>query len=168
MDRAVFRRKGATKSIVPGWLAMPLNSRQTTRESVAKLAKEELNSMDRIRNNQGWVVTGVFVLFAVAMLPIAHANVCDEDIETVCGHIQAGKGVADCLESNKDKVSLPCRQLQEKLGNSLRDLKSACAFDVVNYCRDVKPGYGRVKTCLMNNLDKLSNDCQVQLKKFQP
>jgi uncharacterized low-complexity protein len=43
-------------------------------------------------------------------------------------------------------------------------LKKACGSDIQTYCGDAEKGGGRVGRCLRDNFDKLSGDCQTQLK----
>jgi len=38
----------------------------------------------------------------------------------------------------------------------------ACSKDSKTFCKDVKPGKGRMLACLKTNMDKLSPDCKKQ------
>jgi hypothetical protein len=42
----------------------------------------------------------------------------------------------------------------------------ACAEDAKTLCGEVKPGEGRVKACLQQNLDKLSEGCKARQQKW--
>ena len=43
-------------------------------------------------------------------------------------------------------------------------MRKACATDIQTYCSDSANGHGRLGQCLRQNFDKLSGDCQTQLK----
>ena len=43
-------------------------------------------------------------------------------------------------------------------------MRKACAADIQTYCADTEKGGGRPGQCLRQNFDKLSSDCQTQLK----
>ena len=42
---------------------------------------------------------------------------------------------------------------------------SACHDDFQKYCKDVKPGGGRIMRCMAQHKDELSGDCAALLKK---
>ncbi|MBI1860580.1 MAG: hypothetical protein HYR96_06660 [Deltaproteobacteria bacterium] len=39
-------------------------------------------------------------------------------------------------------------------------LQGPCKADVMNYCKSIKPGSGRILRCLRRNADRLSPDCK--------
>lgn len=43
--------------------------------------------------------------------------------------------------------------------------KGECRQDRANYCKDIKPGEGRVLQCLLDNFDKLSSECKSKVEK---
>jgi hypothetical protein len=43
-------------------------------------------------------------------------------------------------------------------------MRKACAADIQSYCSDSENGGRRLGQCLRQNFDKLSGDCQTQLK----
>jgi hypothetical protein len=47
------------------------------------------------------------------------------------------------------------------------DRTNVCAADAEKLCKDVKPGEGRVRDCLQNNIKKLSDDCKVRQEKVK-
>jgi hypothetical protein len=106
-------------------------------------------------------------LIAVALLALgatAHANPCNDDVDKFCGHRQPGMGdVGSCMEEKKNDVSYQCREWMKNTDHALRKLKTACSYAARDYCRDVRPGYGRVKSCLMSNYDKLPQECKTAL-----
>ena len=41
----------------------------------------------------------------------------------------------------------------------LKDGKGACKADIEKFCKDIKPGGGRVWVCLKSNRDRVSQEC---------
>ncbi len=110
-------------------------------------------------------VTFVVSIFVALVGPRAIASPCDADVDKFCGDVQPGHGsIAGCLQSQEANLSFQCRDWLKKIDASLRKIGNACVSSAREYCRDVRPGYGRVKGCLMNNFDKLPKDCQDALK----
>jgi hypothetical protein len=46
-------------------------------------------------------------------------------------------------------------------------LRHACGADVRTVCSGTMPGGGRIKQCMIDNFDKLSNGCKSALKSMQ-
>jgi hypothetical protein len=46
-------------------------------------------------------------------------------------------------------------------------LRQACGADVRSVCAGVMPGGGRIKQCMMEKFDKLSDGCKAALKDKQ-
>jgi hypothetical protein len=44
--------------------------------------------------------------------------------------------------------------------------KQACDGDIDQFCKDVKPGGGRIIQCLKQNMDSLSSDCSTAMKRM--
>ena len=55
----------------------------------------------------------------------------------------------------------------EKLEQGV-DVIKECASDVRNFCKDVKPGDGRIKACIAGNLAKMSTPCMKALAEPKP
>jgi hypothetical protein len=106
------------------------------------------------------------LLFASLFLPTTlQADPCSADLETFCSDRAPGMGaISTCLQQNIEKLSHGCRERLKKIDATMQRKANACISDARDYCRDVKPGYGRIKNCLMANLDKLSTGCQEALK----
>lgn len=50
-------------------------------------------------------------------------------------------------------------------GNSKRGHMNACKADVERFCSDVEPGEGRIRACMKEHKDELSEGCQTQIEK---
>lgn len=107
-----------------------------------------------------------FSIFSLALVigSISYAGPCDDDVDKYCGNMQPGMGdIASCMDSHKDNLSYQCKEWIKSMDHALRKLKDACSWSARDFCRDVKPGYGRVVSCLKSNYDKLPPSCQEAL-----
>ena len=43
--------------------------------------------------------------------------------------------------------------------------KGACKADVEKFCKDIKPGGGRIRACIKSNKDRLSQECKDEIAK---
>jgi hypothetical protein len=43
--------------------------------------------------------------------------------------------------------------------------KGACKADVEKFCKDIKPGGGRIRACIKSNKDRLSQACKDEIAK---
>jgi Cysteine rich repeat len=47
------------------------------------------------------------------------------------------------------------------------EVAKPCAGDVAKFCKDVKPGEGRIAKCLKENKDQLSTECKAHVAKVK-
>ncbi len=88
------------------------------------------------------------------------ANPCDSDVEKYCGNLAPGWGeLENCLRSNQRNLGIRCEEWLKKMGAVLRRVGEACSTPARDYCWDVRPGYGRIKNCLMSKFEKLPEEC---------
>lgn len=92
------------------------------------------------------------------------AGACDSDMEQYCSDVQPGAGaLANCIQKNMPNFSAQCREQITKISSAAKRIGNACINDARTYCRDSRPGFGRVKDCMLANRDKLSSDCQAAI-----
>ena len=93
--------------------------------------------------------------------PRVFADPCGDEIEKNCGTIQPGlQDLASCIDDKIDQFTAECRDFLQKSEGSLNYFREACGFDVDGFCKSAKPGSGRVEKCLLENIDKLSEECR--------
>jgi hypothetical protein len=91
---------------------------------------------------------------------------CRADVEKLCKGVEPGQGrIAQCLKDKEAQVSPGCKQHLTQMREHMQELSEACKGDVDQYCKDVKPGQGRVAKCLKQNEAKLSTACKEQMTK---
>jgi Golgi apparatus protein 1 len=102
----------------------------------------------------------------------AFDEACKGDVEQYCKDVQPGQGrMVRCLRDNEAKLSASCKeqlsQMDEqrrRMHERMHGVAEACKGDAQQYCKDVRPGGGRVTRCLQDNEAKLSEGCKAALK----
>ena len=97
---------------------------------------------------------------------------CDDDAKKFCPGLDPNSQKAFmCMMAYEDKLSDACKLgIQEaamavKMGAMAIDYSiKACEADADKYCLDVKPGEGRLISCLKKNESKVSKPCVNALK----
>jgi cysteine rich repeat protein len=94
------------------------------------------------------------------------AQACVTDVEKLCPGTKPGAERHQCMQEHKDQVSPECRQLfaqaVERHGE-LREAIRACRADAEKFCKDVKPGEGRIAQCLKQHQGELSRECAARM-----
>lgn len=97
---------------------------------------------------------------------------CDDDVNRYCEPLKANPNkVFMCLAAYEELLSDQCKQgileasMAMKLGAAALDYSiRACEEDADTYCLDVKPGEGRIVSCIKANQSKVSKECITALK----
>jgi Golgi apparatus protein 1 len=101
---------------------------------------------------------------------------CAQDRARLCPGVLPGKGrVVGCLQNNRARVREPqCRrQLLRLMGLSVGDwrldyaLREACESDVRKQCSHVRPGGGRVHSCLRQHENALAPKCRREVRRVE-
>ena len=64
-------------------------------------------------------------------------------------------------------VASAASRANAQAGPSRADLRRACSVDVRAVCSGIAPGGGRIKQCLVEKFDQLSDGCKAALKDKQ-
>lgn len=89
---------------------------------------------------------------------------CKADADKLCKDVQPGEGrIARCLKQHESSVSPACKDAMVQARQKMQALREACAGDAKQYCKGVKPGHGRMLTCLQQNENKLSQGCRAAM-----
>jgi hypothetical protein len=110
---------------------------------------------------------GLLFLLAVFATSTAFAQAekiekpCKADVKKFCKGIKPGEGrISKCLLDHKADVAPACIAKIEKADEAFKDWKLKCGPDVRKFCKDVKPGAGRVLACLVGQKSNLAAECR--------
>lgn len=88
-------------------------------------------------------------------------SACLPDAQRFCAKVPIGDGrVLTCLKARWSDLSSACQNEIHGTENKAKQVASACAADVWQYCQNVAPGQGRIRTCLWARWDDLSSTCR--------
>jgi len=111
-------------------------------------------------------------VFAAEKLVETVTKGCKTEIETYCKDVTPGEGrVLACLYAHEDKLSGQCEyalydaaaQLERAL-TALSYVANECGDDLLKFCSDIKPGGGRVMSCMGKNEKQISGRCKQAMK----
>ncbi len=93
---------------------------------------------------------------------------CRADVEKLCKGVEPGEGrLAHCMKEHESEISPGCKEhmakMHEAMQKRMQAFNEACKGDVEKYCKDVKPGEGRMAGCLRKNEASLSAGCKEQM-----
>ena len=110
-------------------------------------------------------VTGALLILGSASFA-AGGGPCADDAQKLCPGIKPGGGaIANCLKEHAAELSPACKEHHEKMKQKTMAAKSACEADAAKFCKDVKPGQGRLRDCLKANEASLSAECKEHVAK---
>ena len=81
---------------------------------------------------------------------------CISDVDAHCAGHKQGEGRAACIKTRFKDFSLACQLALVKA----RAVRKACSADVKKNCADIRPGGGRIETCLKDHFEGLSVGCK--------
>jgi hypothetical protein len=134
---------------------------------------EEKRMIHKTRIMMALVVLALLLLPAAPVSaqedPIEQAlEACKPEIETYCSQVTPGDGrLLACFVAHEDKISGQCgwavyqaMDAFENFVDALGYLVDTCWDDAIEYCGEVELGEGRVATCLLDNKDNVTPECQ--------
>jgi len=94
---------------------------------------------------------------------------CADDVQKFCADAPRGRGgVVRCLKKHENELSQACRDRMAAARERAKQRREACEPDVKKYCANIRPGGGRIITCLRSNRDRLSEACAATFRKPRP
>jgi len=113
------------------------------------------------------------MVLAVVMLSIGVAAAadtpaakgpCADDVAKYCKDVKQGDGrIARCLKENEKQLSPACKSSIEESEKRKQEAHQACEADAQKFCKDVKPGQGRIVKCLREHEKALSPECKAKM-----
>jgi hypothetical protein len=96
---------------------------------------------------------------------------CNADIEKFCTTRMSGSSgsrVMACLKANEGQLSEACKkylaQDREKR-ERVQEFGKTCKEDTEKFCKDIRPGQGRIVACLKSHEAELADACRAFFKK---
>ena len=105
--------------------------------------------------------------------PIENAlEACAPEIETYCSQVTPGDGrLLACFVAHEDKISGQCgwalyeaMEAFDAFANAVAYVATSCWDDIVEHCAEVEMGEGRVASCLLENKEAVTPECQQAMK----
>ena len=81
---------------------------------------------------------------------------CAPDIQAQCRGHSTGEGRAACIKTRFREFSLPCQLALVKASA----VRKACRADIKKNCAGIKPGGGRIETCIKDHFADMSDACK--------
>jgi hypothetical protein len=89
---------------------------------------------------------------------------CMTDIDKFCKDIIPGDGrIAKCLREHVSELSPECKANRTELKKKVTEMREDCKADVDKFCKDVKPGAGRIIKCLKIHEAELNPACKADI-----
>jgi malate/lactate dehydrogenase len=94
----------------------------------------------------------------------AKPQACSADIATFCKDVQSGGGrIVKCLNEHSSKLSPACKTYMEEGAKKRKEAQDVCKNDLDRFCKDVKPGGGRIVKCMKAHQNELSPECKEKM-----
>lgn len=115
---------------------------------------------------KSWVVV-IFCIFSLSAWADHHEGMkgCHKEIKELCKDKKRGPEMFKCMEENKSKISPECLKKFEEKKEKWKNHEGPCKADREKFCKDVKPGEGRIIECMKGKIAELSPDCKAHIVK---
>lgn len=90
---------------------------------------------------------------------------CKEDRLKFCKDVKAGQGrIIKCLKEHEAELSESCKTFRTTKMNEAKENHGKCKADRKKFCKDIKPGEGRIIQCLKSHEAELAADCKTLME----
>ncbi len=109
----------------------------------------------------------LLILGVAAQTPeVERKGACREDVDKFCKGIKPGGGrIWACLKSHEAELSQACTDQIAAATKKMKDFTKACRPDAQKFCKGVRPGKGRIISCLKSHESELSDSCKAFFEK---
>ena len=91
---------------------------------------------------------------------------CSEDFKKFCARVKPGEArIANCMAEHFRELKPQCQGAITAARNKLDNLAKACKADSEKYCKGIRPGEGRILSCLKGRESDLSPACAAEFKR---
>jgi hypothetical protein len=111
------------------------------------------------------LVLAVAIVFCFVSLfsyseEINRGGACKSDLEKFCKDVQPGQGrIVQCIKQYEAEFSPACKKQIDVDKEKAKEFVNSCKPDAEKFCKDIKPGQGRLISCLMQHQSELSANC---------
>ncbi|MCK9419592.1 MAG: cysteine rich repeat-containing protein [Nitrospirae bacterium] len=112
------------------------------------------------------VIVALFCLSLYAGTGVSAENKgpCADDVAKFCKDVKPSEGaIANCLKEHASELSAGCKETLAAAKQKVQDFTEACKNDMSKFCKDVKPGGGRILQCLKGHENELSPECKAKM-----
>ena len=114
------------------------------------------------------VVSALLVILLLAATSRAEKKTgpCADDVAKFCKDTQPGEGrMAKCLREHEKDLLPDCKERITAAKQARQEFRKACENDAMHFCKDMKPGGGRIHNCLREHESALTPDCMAMMEK---
>jgi len=115
------------------------------------------------------VVAALWTVLALAAAGAAQGQrqgPCADDAAKFCGDVDPGGGlVMKCMKEHENELSSACKERVAAMKKGFQEFREACQDDALKFCKDMKPGGGRIANCLKEHENELSAECKARMEK---
>lgn len=91
---------------------------------------------------------------------------CADDAAKFCKDVQPGGGrIMKCMKEHVNDLSPACKKQVAELKKGVREFSEVCQDDALKFCKDIKPGGGRMVKCLKDHENELSPECRARMER---
>src|SRR5690242_11857829 len=117
------------------------------------------------------LISMAWALFAAGVATSASAQTrregpCAADAQKFCGDVQRGGGrIAQCMKAHEAQLSPACQEGMKQRAEKAERVREECKADVAKFCQGVKPGGGRIVSCLKGRQADLQPACAAEFNR---
>jgi hypothetical protein len=90
---------------------------------------------------------------------------CSDDLKKFCARTKVGDGrVAKCMADNFRQLRPGCQAMVQAALDKQGKMATACKADAQKYCKGIRPGEGRILSCLKGRESDLAPACAAEFK----
>jgi hypothetical protein len=115
------------------------------------------------------IVSTAFALLAAGLATGSYAQArkgdgpCSEDAKKFCGNEKPGGGrIAKCMKSHETEVSPACQSAMKAAEQRIQEVREECKGDAEKFCKGIRPGQGRILSCLKSHQAELAPACKAE------
>jgi hypothetical protein len=91
---------------------------------------------------------------------------CSEDLKRYCARVKPGEGrVAKCMADNFRQLRPGCQATVQAALDKRGAMAKACKAEAQKFCKGIRPGEGRILSCLKGRESDLSPACAAEFKR---